>query len=260
MRALGVARRSEALLRVAFAAIDAYEALKAQRAVLDYDDLIERTSELLAQAGQDRVGALQAGRAHRPCPGRRGPGHQPAPVGDRAQADRGVLRRRRRARRARDPCSWSATRSSRSTASRVPTSPTSARVRERLTARAAAAGRPIHARAARPVVPVGARGAGDGRRGVRAAGGARRRGRPGPDPAPRHRARQRPRAWSSCGRWPARRRRSRPTSPGRCRARPGSATSPSAASHGRSPGRSATGWIAARCCRAPASRSGRATS
>ena len=41
---------------------------------------------------------------------------------------------------------------------------------------------------------------------------------------------------------------------------PGSATSPSAASHGRSPGPSATGWIAARCCRAPASRSGPATS
>ena len=52
MRALGVARRSEALLRVAFAAIDAYEALKAQRAVLDYDDLIERTSELLHRPGK----------------------------------------------------------------------------------------------------------------------------------------------------------------------------------------------------------------
>ena len=47
-----MARRSEALLRVAFAAIDAYEELKSQRAVLDYDDLIERASELLHRPGK----------------------------------------------------------------------------------------------------------------------------------------------------------------------------------------------------------------
>ena len=52
LRGLLVARRSEALLRVGFAAIDAYEAQKAQRAVLDYDDLIERTSRLLHQPGK----------------------------------------------------------------------------------------------------------------------------------------------------------------------------------------------------------------
>jgi ATP-dependent helicase/nuclease subunit A len=52
LRGLLVARRSEALLRVAFAAIDAYEALKAHKAVLDYDDLIERTSELLHKPGK----------------------------------------------------------------------------------------------------------------------------------------------------------------------------------------------------------------
>ncbi len=52
MRALDVARRSEALLRVAFAAIDEYEKLKARQAVLDYDDLIERTNLLLHRPGK----------------------------------------------------------------------------------------------------------------------------------------------------------------------------------------------------------------
>ena len=52
LRGMTVARRSEALLRVAFAAIDAYEDLKRRQAVLDYDDLIERTNDLLHRPGK----------------------------------------------------------------------------------------------------------------------------------------------------------------------------------------------------------------
>ena len=44
VRGLMIARRTEALLRVAFATIDAYEALRAS--ALDYEDLIERTARL----------------------------------------------------------------------------------------------------------------------------------------------------------------------------------------------------------------------
>jgi len=49
---LTVARRTAALLRVALAVIDRYERLKARHAVLDYDDLIERTNALLTQPGR----------------------------------------------------------------------------------------------------------------------------------------------------------------------------------------------------------------
>ena len=52
IRALDTGRRTEALLRVAFAAIAAYEDLKRRRAVLDYDDLIERTNALLHRPGK----------------------------------------------------------------------------------------------------------------------------------------------------------------------------------------------------------------
>ena len=51
-RGLMVARRTEALVRVALEVIDRYEALKAAQAVLDYDDLIERANALLAQPGK----------------------------------------------------------------------------------------------------------------------------------------------------------------------------------------------------------------
>ncbi|MGE3292695.1 MAG: double-strand break repair helicase AddA, partial [Geminicoccaceae bacterium] len=47
-----VARRTTALLRVSLAVIERYERLKARQAVLDYDDLIERTNTLLAQPGR----------------------------------------------------------------------------------------------------------------------------------------------------------------------------------------------------------------
>jgi ATP-dependent helicase/nuclease subunit A len=52
IRALNTARWTEALLRVAFAAIEAYEELKRRQAVLDYDDLIERTNALLQRRGK----------------------------------------------------------------------------------------------------------------------------------------------------------------------------------------------------------------
>ena len=52
LRGLLIARRTEALLRVAFATIDAYESLKARSAALDYDDLIERTYSLLRRPGK----------------------------------------------------------------------------------------------------------------------------------------------------------------------------------------------------------------
>ncbi|MFO1046803.1 MAG: double-strand break repair helicase AddA [Geminicoccaceae bacterium] len=47
-----VAQRTAALLRVALAVIERYERLKVRQAVLDYDDLIERTNALLAQPGK----------------------------------------------------------------------------------------------------------------------------------------------------------------------------------------------------------------
>ncbi|MFZ1429164.1 MAG: UvrD-helicase domain-containing protein, partial [Geminicoccaceae bacterium] len=52
VRGLLLAIRTEALLRVAFAAIDAYEQLKQRAASLDYDDLIERARELLQRPGK----------------------------------------------------------------------------------------------------------------------------------------------------------------------------------------------------------------
>lgn len=44
--------KTEAMLRVASAVLDHYEELKAHRAALDFDDLIERTRRLLAESGQ----------------------------------------------------------------------------------------------------------------------------------------------------------------------------------------------------------------
>jgi ATP-dependent helicase/nuclease subunit A len=52
IRGLTIARRTEALLRVAFATIDRYEELKAREASLDYEDLIERTRRLLHRPGK----------------------------------------------------------------------------------------------------------------------------------------------------------------------------------------------------------------
>lgn len=52
LRGLMIARRTEALLRVAFATIDAYGRLKGHAAALDYEDLIERARDLLHRPGK----------------------------------------------------------------------------------------------------------------------------------------------------------------------------------------------------------------
>lgn len=52
IKGLVIARRTEALLRVGFAVLDAYERLKAYEAGLDYDDLIEKARALLSLPGK----------------------------------------------------------------------------------------------------------------------------------------------------------------------------------------------------------------
>lgn len=52
LKAARLAERTEALLRVGLAVIEAYQDKKAREAALDYDDLIERTRRLLAQPGK----------------------------------------------------------------------------------------------------------------------------------------------------------------------------------------------------------------
>ena len=97
---------------------------RAKRAagVADFDDLIAWTRRLLGDRRDGRLGPLQARPAHRPYPGRRSAGHQRRPMGDRRGARRGIFQRRERGRaRAGAPCSWSATSSRRSSASRAPT-------------------------------------------------------------------------------------------------------------------------------------------
>ena len=70
---------------------------RATAAALDFADLIEQTQRAADQhRRRRRLGALQAGRRHRPRPGRRGAGHRPRPVGHPARPDRRVLRRRGR--------------------------------------------------------------------------------------------------------------------------------------------------------------------
>ena len=63
-------------LRAGQAFADAYARAKRAAGVADFDDLIRWTRELLAQPGMGRMGPLQARPAHRPCAGRRSPGHE----------------------------------------------------------------------------------------------------------------------------------------------------------------------------------------
>ena len=75
-----------------------------------------------AAAGHGRLGPLQARSPGRPCAGRRSAGYQCRAVGNHRTAGRGIFQRLERGRAsARAPCSWSATSSRRSTASRAPT-------------------------------------------------------------------------------------------------------------------------------------------
>ena len=89
-------------------------------ALLDYDDLIARSSTAAGRPRR-RLGAVQVGRRAGPSAAGRGAGHRARAVAHRRRADRGVLRRRGRARRGVARCSRSATASSRSTRSRAPT-------------------------------------------------------------------------------------------------------------------------------------------
>ena len=108
--------------------------------LLDYDDLIGRTS---APAGRSRrrLGAVQAGWRPRPSAAGRGAGHRAGAMAHRPCADRGVLRRRRRARGRTARCSRSATASSRSTPSRAPTPTSSIAARDTLRGGCGRAGR-----------------------------------------------------------------------------------------------------------------------
>ena len=94
-RAARAAELAHAALTIIQAMRRDYQNAKRLRGVLDYDDLIAETRNLLHKSGAAALGALQAGRRHRSSADRRSAGHQPRAMGDRAQADRGVFRRRR---------------------------------------------------------------------------------------------------------------------------------------------------------------------
>ena len=99
----------------------AYTQAKRAAGVADFNDLIDWTRRLLDAAGHGRLGALQARPPGRPCAGRRGAGHQCRAVGDHRAAGRGIFQRLERERASGTArCSWSATSSRRSTASRAP--------------------------------------------------------------------------------------------------------------------------------------------
>ena len=98
-RAIEARDRSVALFTVAQAVIARFRAEKNRRGLLDYDDLIDKTLDLLKD---DRAAWVhyKLDRGIRSRPDRRGAGHQPQAMGDREIAGRRILRRRRRARAA----------------------------------------------------------------------------------------------------------------------------------------------------------------
>ncbi len=95
-RAAHAASLAEAALTLADAVRQIYAREKRVRGVLDYDDLIVASLDLLKKRRGGGMGSLQDGRRARSHPDRRGPGHQPRAMGDRARADRGIFRRRGR--------------------------------------------------------------------------------------------------------------------------------------------------------------------
>ena len=249
-----VARRTAALLRVAIAVIERYEALKARHAVLDYDDLIERTNALLRPAGQDRMGALQARRADRPLLVDEAQDTSPAQWRIILQADRGVLRRRGRARPSPRTLFVVGDEKQSIYSFQGADLANFRRVRERLTARAAAGGQPLReascstARSAR-CRPCWRWSTPCSRCPRRAAACSS----PRASSAPRHRARRRAGPGRALAAGRAGRSGARATSLAAARRATARRTSRSGASPGRSRARSATGSTAARSWRARAS-------
>ena len=107
-------------ITIADAVIARYRAEKANRSLLDYDDLIDHTLALFGNVSAG-LGALQARPRHRPCADRRSAGHEPEAMGrhqprSSASSSPGPARAARSSAR----CSRWATRSSRSFRSRAP--------------------------------------------------------------------------------------------------------------------------------------------
>ena len=93
-RAVQARERTRALVTIAAEVIARYTREKERRALLDYDDLIDKTLPLLSD-GASRLGALQARSRHRPRADRRGAGYQPQAVADHPPAGVGIRARRR---------------------------------------------------------------------------------------------------------------------------------------------------------------------
>jgi len=74
--------RTKALLHIATSAAANYRREKAERGLLDYDDLIDRTLAMLSRFSSGWV-HYKLDRGRRPRADRRGAGHQPQAVGHR---------------------------------------------------------------------------------------------------------------------------------------------------------------------------------
>ena len=119
LRSAEAVERSLALIDVAQAVLAEYARLKGERGLLDFDDLIERTLQLLERADAAWVlYKLDAGVDHILVD--EAQDTSAAAMGDSEAAQRRVSLRRRRAARGGAPSSPSATRSSRSFPSRAP--------------------------------------------------------------------------------------------------------------------------------------------
>ena len=92
-----IAAATAGLLRLGAEMLESYAAHKRSRALLDYDDLVLTTRDLLRKPGVAPWVLVQARRRPGPRPDRRSAGHEPGAMGSHSGAGRRVLRRRRRA-------------------------------------------------------------------------------------------------------------------------------------------------------------------
>ncbi len=93
IKAAEAAERSLALSLVVNAILDRYDSIKAERQILDFEDLIARTrGNVPALVGA--LGAAKARRRDRAYSGRRSAGHQRRAMGDSRPHFRGFFRRR----------------------------------------------------------------------------------------------------------------------------------------------------------------------